>query len=142
MARRRDDLIAAFDAAFANETITTKDLSNPDESKSCDPPAPVAGATSTEADLRTELSDMLGRLTDLYNDDTIPHLTRGLARIMDDVEHSPEAQAALTRFDARRGSRPTAVAMGAARPARSYPRLVELANALLRLLSSDTDPLG
>jgi hypothetical protein len=138
VARRRDDLIAAFDAAFANEKIGTKDLANPDETKSCDPPAGPSG----EVDLRAELSDMLGRLTDLYNDDTIPHVTRSLSQIMNDVERAPDAQAALTRFDARRGYRPSDVAMGVARPALSYPRLVELANALLRLLSSDTDPLG
>ncbi|MDB4933452.1 MAG: hypothetical protein JWP87_424, partial [Labilithrix sp.] len=138
VARRRDDLIAAFDAAFANEAIGTKDLANADETKSCDPPQGPSG----EADLRAELSDMLGRLTDLYNDDTIPHLTRALSHVMDDVERSPEAQAALARFDARRGYRPEDVAMGVSRPALSYPHLVELANALLRLLSSDTDPLG
>ena len=140
VARRRDDLIAAFDAAFANEAIGVKDLANPDEKKSCDPPsAPGVGG---EADLRVELADMLGRITDLYNDETIPHLTRALSRVMADVEKSPEAQGALARFDARRGYRPTDVAMGVARPALSYPRLVELANALLRLLSADTDPLA
>jgi hypothetical protein len=138
VARRRDDLIAAFDTAFANEAIGTKDLENPDPTHSCDPPSGPSG----EADLRVELSDMLGRLTDLYDDDTIPHLTRALTHVMDDVNHSPEAQAALTRFDARRGYRPANVAMGVARPTLAYPRIVELANALLRLLSSDTDPLG
>ncbi len=138
VARRRDDLVKAFDTAFANEAIGTKDLENPDPAKSCDPPAGASG----EADLRIELSDMLGRLTDLYDDDTIPHLTRALSHVMDDVNHSPDAQAALTRFDARRGYRPESVAMGVARPTLAYPRLVELANALLRLLSSDVDPLG
>lgn len=138
VARRRDDLIAAFDTAFANEVIATKDLENPDPARSCDPPAGPSG----QADLRVELSDMLGRLTDLYNDDTIPHLTRALTHVMDDVNHSPDAQAALTRFDARRGYRPANIAMGVARPTLAYPRLVELANALLRLLSSDIDPLG
>ena len=37
---------------------------------------------------------------------------------------------------------PAGIAMGVSRPALAYPRLVELANALLRLLSGDTDPLG
>lgn len=138
LARRRDDLIQAFDAAFANEVIGIKDLDNPDETKSCD--APGDGKPS-EADVRTELADMLGRLTDLYNDDTIPHFTRGLARVMDGVAAAPSAQAAMARFDARRGYRPVDVAMGVSRPALAYPRIVELANALLRLLSSDTDPL-
>lgn len=138
LARRRDDLIEAFDVAFANEPIATKDLASPDPATSCAPPAGASG----EADLRTELADMLGRMTDLYNDDTVPHLTRALSRVMTDVERSDDAQEALARFDARRGYRPREVAMGVARPALSYPRLVELANALLRLLSADTDPLG
>ncbi|CAN5894262.1 hypothetical protein BH11MYX4_BH11MYX4_28810 [soil metagenome] len=139
VARRRADLVAAFDTAFAHEDIGIKDLANADEARSCDPPA---GAASGEADLRAEVGDMLGRLGDLYNDDTIPHLTRALSRMMDDVEHAPAVQTALTRFDARRGYRPKEIAMGVARPLASYPRLVELANALLRLLSSDLDPLG
>lgn len=137
LARRREDLISAFDAAFANEAIGAKDLDNPDDARSCDP---KPGARS-ENDLRAELSDTLGRFTDLYNDETIPHLTRALSRVMDDVEKNPDAQAALARFDARRGYRPAEISMGVARPALSYPRFVELANALLRVLSSDTDPL-
>ena len=139
IARRRQDLIVAFDTAFAHENIGIKDLSNSDETKSCGPPGGT-NAGSGEADLRGELGDMLGRLTDLYQDDTIPHLTRALSRVMDDIDHAPAAQAALARFDARRGYRPKGIAMGVSRPAVSYPRLVELANALLRLLSSDTDP--
>lgn len=139
LARRRDDLIRAFDDAFANEPIGTKDLDNPDPARSCDP---KQGPGPSEADLRAELSDMLGRVTDLYNDDTIPHFTRALTRVMTDVEKAPDVQAALAKFDARRGYRPAEIGMGVARPSLSYPRLVELANALLRLLSSDSDPLG
>ncbi len=139
LARRRGDLVAAFDTAFANEVIATKDLANPDPAQSCNPPADPAAA---QADLRTELAAMTGRLTDLYDDDTIPHVTRALTRVMNDVQNSPDAQAALARFDARRGYRPADAAMGVPRPALSYPRFPELANALLSLLSSDTDPLG
>ena len=61
VARRRDDLILAFDTAFANEAIATKDLANADPARSCDAPTGPSG----EADLRVELSDMLGRLADL-----------------------------------------------------------------------------
>ncbi|HVH41634.1 MAG TPA: hypothetical protein VM925_04805, partial [Labilithrix sp.] len=112
LARRRDDLIGAFDVALTNEVIATKDLANPDPTKSCEPPP---GPTA-EADLRTELSDMLGRMTDLYNDDTVPHLTRALSRVMADVDSSEDAQKALARFDARQGYRPREIAMGVARP--------------------------
>ena len=137
VARRRQDLVAAFDTALSRENIVIRDLANPDEARSCEP---LQGGAPSEADLRAELGDMLGRLGDLYNDDTLPHLTRALSRVMDDVDHAPAAAAALARFDARRGYRPKDIAMGVSRPIVSYPRLVELANALLRLLSSDIDP--
>lgn len=136
LARRRDDLIGAFDGAFTGEVVGIKDIDNPDPSKSCEPLA-----TKSEAEIQKALGEMLGRLTDLYNDDTIPHTTRSLARVMQLVEASPETQSALTRFDARRGYRPTDVAMGVSRPALAYPRIVELVNALGALLSADTDPL-
>ena len=139
VARRRQDLVVAFDTAFAHENIALKDLANPDEARSCEP---LPGAPPSEADLRVELGDMLSRLGDLYNDDTLPQLTRALSRMMDDVDHAPAASVALARFDARRGYRPKDIAMGVSRPMASYPRLVELANALLRLLSSDIDPQG
>lgn len=137
VARRRADLIAAFDAAFPEQRIAVKDLRSADPKKSCDPPS---GSASGEADLREELALTLGRLVDLYNDDTIPHLTRSLARVMEDVDASAEAKAALARFEARRGYRPADVSMGVAEPALAYPRLAELANALLRLLAADADP--
>ena len=147
MARRRKDLILAFDNALSHENIGIKDLGSPDETKSCDPPGGSApsstpGFANGEADLREELGNMLGRLTDLYQDDTIPHLTRGLTRMMEDIDKDPAAQSALARFDARRGYRPKDIGMGVSRPVAAYPHLVELANALLRVLSSDTDPLG
>jgi hypothetical protein len=131
VARRREDLIAAFDAAFTGEVVGTRDLDNPDPKKTCD----ASPGKSSEAAMEKEVGNTLGRLTPLYKDDTIPNLTRGLSRVMNAVEASPEAQAALTKFDARRGYKPTNVAMGVARPTLSYPRLVEMANALLRLVS-------
>lgn len=131
LARRREDLIAAFDAAFTGEVVGTKDTGNPDAKKSCGP----SPGKASEAAIEKEVGNMLGRLTPLYKDDTIPNLTRGLSRVMNAIEASPEAQDALSRFDARRGYKPTNVAMGVARPALSYPRLTELANALLRLVA-------
>lgn len=136
LARRRNELVGAFDAAFTGEVVGIKDIDNPDPSKSCEPLA-----TRSEAEVQKALGEMLGRLTDLYNDDTIPHTTRALTRLMQRVETSPDAQSALARFDGRRGYRPTDVAMGVSRPALAYPRIVELVNALGGLLSADTDPL-
>lgn len=139
LGRRRDDLVDAFDRAFTNEQVGLKDLDNPDETKSCDPPESGGAA---EEDVAKALADTLGRFTDLYRDDTIAHLTRALSRTMGDIEGSPEALTALAQLDGREGYRPESVALGALRPLLSYGRLPALSNALLRLLSSDTDPLG
>ena len=128
LARRRDDLIRAFDLAVPEQNVTSID--------------PDSCAPRGDAELRDELGGMLGRLTDLYNDETIPRLTRGLARVMTDVEKAPDAQAALARFDARRGYRPADVGMGVARPVLAYPRLTELANAALRPMATGGNAHG
>ncbi|MDB4997060.1 MAG: hypothetical protein JWM74_4492, partial [Myxococcaceae bacterium] len=134
MGKRREDLVRAFDAAFPDETIALKDVSNADGPLSCNPMG--------DGSLQKELASTLSRFTDLYNDRTIPLVTESLAEVMDDVHASPEAQAALARLDARQGYRPGDVAMGVSQPLLSYPRLAELADALLRLIASDADPLN
>jgi len=136
LARRRADLIAAFDATFPDATIPVKDIANADPGHSCDTPA-------GDAALRTighELADMLGRMGPLYNDGTLPRSTESLARIMDSFTASPDAQTALARFAAREGYRPQAVALGLVRPLLSYPRLRDLSAETLRLLSPDSNP--
>jgi len=50
-----------------------KDITNPDPTKTCDPPA-----ASGERSYHDELSDLLGRLQALYNDGTIPYSTESL----------------------------------------------------------------
>lgn len=128
LARRRDDLILAFDSAFTNETLETKHLTSADPQTSCEPEG--------EADLQHELGEMLGRLAPLYDDDTIAHFTRGLSRMMEGTSRSPDATSALARFDARQGYRPRDIANGVIRPLLSYPRIVELANGVLPVLST------
>src|ERR1035437_5762712 len=56
------------------------------------------------------------------------------------IEGSPDAQAALARVAARLGYRPVDTSLGAARPAGAYPRLRDLANATLRVISADSNP--
>src|SRR5207247_6165612 len=74
--KRREDLVKAFDAAFPDIKIAVKDLANPDPTKSCGAPA-----ASGEDALRKQLANALGRITDLYNDRTIPLLTESFARV-------------------------------------------------------------
>ena len=131
LARRRGDLIRALDAAFPDEPVATKRLG--EGAGSCE-----AGG---ETPLPKALGDMLGRLTDLENDGTLPALTRALADVLDNVQSTPETQAAFARLDARQGYRPSGIALGVARPVLAYPRLVELTRSLLRVVASDSAPL-
>lgn len=131
LARRRGDLIRALDAAFPDEPIAVKRLG--EGAGSCE-----AGG---EAPLPKALGDVLGRLTDLENDGTLPALTRALADVLEHVQTTPETQAAFARLDARQGYRPSGVALGVARPILAYPRLVELTRSLLQVVASDSTPL-
>ena len=136
LGRRRDDLIRALDATFpGDEKIAIKDIDNADETHSCDAPA-----QSGEGYLTTEIADMLGRMGNLYDDGTIPQSTESLASVVDAFRQSDEAQAAWARLSARQGYRPIDTALGAARPLVAYPRLRDLANASLSLLSADSQP--
>ncbi len=136
LARRRDDLIRAFDATFPeDEKIAIKDLDNPDPTKSCNAPK-----KSGEGLLVDALADMLGRMGDLYNDGTLPHSTESLARVVDAFRKNEEAQQAWQRISARQGYRPIDTALGAARPVVAYPGLRDFSNASLRLLSADSPP--
>jgi hypothetical protein len=128
LARDRDRLVAALDAAFPDATIPLKDLHAADPKHSCD----AAGTGS----LPRALADVIGRMVPLENDRTVPLLTEALARVLDDVRGDPDTQAALARFDARQGYRPLESALGAARPVASYPRLVTMARSLLAPLAS------
>jgi hypothetical protein len=134
LARRRDDLIGAFDVAFPDQQIPVKDLGNPDPTKSCD--APIDKNAARARFLR-EVADALSRMTELYNDGTFPLLTGALGRMMKDIEKDKGVQDALARIDARQGYRPANVAIGVARPLLGYPRLVDLINSLSTLIAAE-----
>ncbi len=136
LARRRDDLIRAFDATFPDdEKIAIKDLDNADPTKSCSAPKKSGEGLLTDA-----LADMLGRMGDLYTDGTLPQSTESLARVVDAFKKDEAAQQAWQRISARQGYRPIDTALGAARPVIAYPGLRDFANASLRLLSADSKP--
>ena len=134
LGRDRTSIIAALDATIPDIQIAVKDLANPDATQSCGAAAGGAGS------LHEDLARTVGRLTDLYDDRTIPLVTEALGHLLDAVKQSPDAQAALSRLDARQGYRPSQVALGVAQPILGYPKLVDLANTLLSLLASDSNP--
>jgi hypothetical protein len=125
LARHRADLIAAFDAAFPDIQVPVVD-------DTCAP----AGQDS----LHTQLQYLLGRMGDLYNDRTVPQATESLAAVVDAFNGSADAKAAWARMNARGGYRFIDAALGVARPAIAYPKLRDLTNSTLKLLSADSDP--
>lgn len=127
LARHRADLVAALDAVVpASATVLSRSG------------APGGGCTNGEPKaLSSELAAVLARLSDAYDDGTVPQATRSLGRLMDAFKASPAAQAALQRTNKRTGYRPESVALGIARPVLAYPGLRDMANATLRLVSPD-----
>ena len=61
--------------------------------------------------------------------------------MLDTVKASPDAQAALSRMDARQGYRPSQIALGVAQPILAYPQLVDLANTPPRAPRDRLEPL-
>lgn len=128
MARRRADLIAAFDATFPDVEIA-------------DPKAP-----GKKIRLHDALTALLGGIAPLYETNPfgadpngnalplVPSVTRSLARLYDAIGESEEARSALSRMSGRVGYRPLQVGLGAIRPALAYPNLRNLAQEALALM--------
>jgi hypothetical protein len=135
LARHRTVLIAALDATFPDVDIGIKDLGNPDPAKSCSAPA-----SGDRGSLHAELSNLPDRMQALYDDGTIPQSTESLGRVVNAFKASADAQQAWARFDARAGYRPIDIALGAARPTVAYPGLRDFSNAVLALISVDSQP--
>jgi hypothetical protein len=132
LARDRSKLIAALDATFPDIQIPIKDIGSKNPADSCSP----KGTDS----LPSQLADLLGRFTKLYDDGTIPQSTESFARVMAAFGAQADAQTAYARLHARQGYRPIDVALGAARPVLAYPGLRDFANATLDMLSSTGNP--
>lgn len=138
LARRREDLVRALDATLPDLDVVLRQ-SNRTTEQGC---GPQPGDKEVKARFLAELTETISRFIDLYNDGTIPDVTRGLAKTLDFVNGDPESQAALARLEARQGYRPTHIALGLARPMLAYPRLFDLANTALRFIADDSDPYG
>ncbi len=128
----RDRLVAALDAAFPNVQVAVKDTANADPRKSC--------SASGQGSLHTELSNLLARFLPLYDDGTLPRSTEALGGLVSAYHKSLPGQASWARLNARAGYRPVGIALGALRPVLAYPKLRDLTNDSLRLLSPDSDP--
>ncbi len=133
LGRRRADLTKALDAAIPDAPLPLVDAAA--GGQACD-----AVRSGKVGSLREELATTLGRLVALYDDETFPRVTRALGGLLQALQGDGPAREAFARLGARQGYRPLAVAIGAIRPILAYPRLPQLAQALLRLVSEDADP--
>jgi hypothetical protein len=129
MARYRASLIDAFNTIFPDveiDDVTTE-------------------ATTDKIRLHDALWSLAQRLTPLYETNPydadaealVPEATRSLGRLFRALGSSDDAQLALAKLGGRKGYRPFNVALGAVRPALSYPKLRELAQAELAVLGPD-----
>ncbi len=134
LALDRARLIAALDATFPAEDVPIKNLGAADPTQSCQP------APGGDGSLHTELANLLGRLTALYDDGTLPASTESLGSVVQSFNQSGSAQEAWAHFNSRAGYRPVSNAIGAVRPVLAYKDLRAFANATLKLLSPDSDP--
>jgi hypothetical protein len=112
LAGDRDPLIQAFTAMLPDVTLPVRET--------CSQPARLYDA------LRNALSDMVP----LYQDETVPELTRALGELLSRVDQDPALATALARIAVREGYRPRDLALYVIRPLLAYPRLFDLGAAL------------
>ncbi|MFI5301247.1 MAG: hypothetical protein ACHREM_24450 [Polyangiales bacterium] len=141
LGNRREDLIAALDATLPDAAMSIRDEAT-DAGTSCGPPIDETSTTpgTPKARFLTQVAATLSRFIDLYDDGTIPLFTESLGGALGQVATSTDVQAALARLDARQGYRPAQLGLGVVRPILGYPKMVALANSLLRLIATDSAP--
>lgn len=127
LASERDELIEALDALLPDVPLATP-LSD------C---AEAPGSTQSSHDA---LQQTLAGAVELYNDGTVPALTRAAGDLLERLRDDAAVQRALVTLDARAGYRPDELALGLLRPALAYPRLYELGDALLSTVAQQSDP--
>ncbi|WP_281327506.1 hypothetical protein [Polyangium sp. 6x1] len=129
MARRRSDLVQAFNAIFPDveiDDVTTE-------------------AEGDKVRLHDALLSFSQNLSRLYESNpfepqgtpTVPASTRALGEVFDSFMSSEPARQAFSKIWGRQGYRPTGAALGAVRPLLSYPRLRPLLGSALDVLAPD-----
>ncbi|MBZ4418445.1 hypothetical protein [Myxococcus sp. RHSTA-1-4] len=134
LARQRPRVVAALDALFPDTGVPVRDVSNPDAALTCGPGTPA------EARLHDELAALLGRMTALYGDGTLPDTTRALGTWLESFESSPEAARAWATLDARQGYQPPERVLGLMRPLLTYPGLRDVLDTTTRAVGPTSTP--
>ncbi|WP_158501582.1 hypothetical protein [Vitiosangium sp. GDMCC 1.1324] len=134
LARQRPRVVAALDALFPDSEVPVRDVSNPDPSLTCQPASPE------RARLHAELAALLGRMTAMYGDGTLPDTTRALGEWLEAFESSPEATQAWAELDARQGYQPPERTLGALRPLLTYSGMRGVLDTATRVMAPSASP--
>ncbi|MDC0741123.1 hypothetical protein [Polyangium mundeleinium] len=129
MAKRRSDLVQAFNAIFPDieiDDVTTE-------------------AEGDKVRLHDALLSFSQNLSRLYESNpfepqgtpTVPASTRALGEVFASFMQSEPARQAFSKIWGRQGYRPTGAALGAVRPLLSYPRLRPLLGSALDVLAPE-----
>ncbi len=116
--RERERLVGAFDALLKDTELGNAD--------GC--------ATAGKAQFLAALSDALTKMFPLYDEGSVPRVTRASGDIATMAKGNDKLLAALSSIDARVGYRPRTSGSGALYTFLSYPRLAPLARAFLSLV--------
>jgi hypothetical protein len=128
MVQYRDELIAAFNAAFPDIVIPNHTTPDPNDT----------------IRLHDGLLDFSQEITKLYDTNPVepsgpplmPSQTQALGRLFNAIETSDGARAAMERISGRLGYRPFDVALGAIRVALSYPALRGMGRAMVQVVAA------
>lgn len=135
LARHRPRVVAALDALFPDTEVAVRDVSNPDPALTCQP------ATPEQARLHEELAALLGRMTAMYGDGTLPNTTRGLGAWLESFAASPEATQLWAELDARRGYQPPERSLGVLRPVLTYTGMRDMLDSATRAVAPGDAPV-
>lgn len=129
MARRRGDLVRAFNAIFPDETIE-------------DVTTEQSGDTVRMHDALLTFSQQLSKLYEInpyepQGAPAAPASTRAMGDIFAALLESDAARGAMSSIWGRQGYRPVPVGLGVTRPLFGYPRLRPLLSSLLDVLAPD-----
>lgn len=126
MARRRSDLILAFNALFPDTEIDNVATADPGD----------------KVHMHTALQSLLQKMVPLYETNPYdkggealaPAVTRSLGRLFNELAEREGARQSLAQIWARQGYRPFQVGLGAIKPALAYPGIRALTTASVDVL--------
>lgn len=122
MVRHRSALIRAFNAAFPDKTFTS-------------------ARTGQPMRIHAALLGLTQQFVHVVDSGALPRASRSLGELFGNFAKDEDTRASLGRLSSRVGYRPVGAALGAVRPALSYPLIRDLLQALKPILGENGSAL-